>query len=280
MCGICGIALSSRSGRRLEPRTLERMRNTLRHRGPDDAGLFVDGNIGLGHQRLSIVDVAGGHQPMLSEDENLCIVYNGEVYNHPVLRGELQARGCRYRTRCDTETVLHLYAAHGSASPRHLRGMFAFAIWDRARRELFLARDRFGVKPLYYVLTVDGSLYFASEIKALLAAAAVAPRLNVTALPDYLANHAPSGTETLFEGVHRLAAGTTLRWRDGAVQIEPYWDLRRGFDSAARDERAERDLVAEFGCRFREAVRLRLMADVPLGVFLSAESTPRQSRQR
>ena len=269
MCGICGIALSSRSDRRVERRALERMRDVLRHRGPDDSGLFLDGNVGLGHQRLSIVDVAGGHQPMLSNDENLCIVYNGEVYNHPTLREELEARGCRYRTRCDTETVLHLYARHGSEAPRYLRGMFAFAIWDRRRRELFLARDRFGVKPLYYVLTTDGCLYFASEIKALLQANAVRPQLNAAALPDYLANHAPSGVDTLFEGVRRLPAGSMLRWRDGTVHVEQYWDLRPAFHSGDGPTRRDDDLVAEFGSRFREAVRLRLMADVPLGVFLS-----------
>ncbi|MBW8861441.1 MAG: asparagine synthase (glutamine-hydrolyzing) [Acidobacteria bacterium] len=269
MCGICGIALSSRTARHVDRRLLERMRNVLRHRGPDDCGLYLDGSVGLGHQRLSIVDIAAGHQPMLSDDENLCIVYNGEVYNHPTLRTELEACGHRYRTRCDTETVLHLYARHGSEAPRHLRGMFAFAIWNRRERELFLARDRFGVKPLYYVLTEDGSLYFASEIKALLAGNAVAPQLNAVAFPDYLASHAPSGAETLFEGVRRLPPGCTLRWRDGAVQIEPYWDLHPMFSSNANDGRPERDLVAEFGSRFREAVQLRLMADVPLGVFLS-----------
>jgi len=267
MCGICGIALSSRSDRRLERHVLERMRDVLVHRGPDDRGLFLDGNIGMGHRRLSIVDVAGGHQPMLSDDENLCIVYNGEVYNHPALRAELEAGGRRYRTRCDTETVLHLYAIHGFETPRHLRGMFAFAIWDRARRELFLARDRFGVKPLYYVLTDDGSLYFASEIKSLVEARAVDPQLNVESLPDYLANHAPSGIDTLFQGVRRLPPGSTLRWRDGVVEIASYWDLRSSFDEQAGGNEAE--LVAEFSSRFREAVRLRLMADVPLGVFLS-----------
>src|SRR5947207_1032394 len=269
MCGICGIALSSQSARRLERPVLERMRNVLRHRGPDDCGLFLDERVGLGHQRLSIVDVAGGHQPMLSEDGTQCIVYNGEVYNHPMLRAELEARGHRYRTRCDTETVLRLYSLHGSKTPHFLRGMFAFAIWDRERRELFLARDRFGVKPLYYVLSPDGSLYFASEIKALLAANAVTPQLNAAVLPDYLANHAPSGTDTLFAGVRRLPAGSSLCWRDGAVHIDQYWDLRFAFDLAEGAPRPERDLVAEFGSRFREAVELRLMADVPLGVFLS-----------
>jgi len=267
MCGICGIAYSSRSARRVDRRLLERMRDVLRHRGPDDCGVFLDDNVGLGHQRLSIVDVDGGHQPMLSDDERLCIVYNGEVYNHAVLRRELEQHGRRYRTRCDTETVLHLYAAEGFATPRRLRGMFAFAIWDRARHELFLARDRFGVKPLYYVLTPDGSLYFASEIKALLAAGAVSSQLNLAALPDYLANHATSTDETLFAGVRRLPPGNTLRWRDGTIEIEPYWELH--FAPTAATRRSDDDLVAEFGARFREAVRLRLMADVPLGVFLS-----------
>ena len=269
MCGICGIAFSSKSERRVDRRVLERMRNELRHRGPDDCGLFLDGNVGFGHQRLSIVDIAGGHQPMLSDDEHLCIVYNGEVYNHPALRAELEARGCRYRTRCDTETVLHLYARNGARAPEQLRGMFAFAIWDRRRRELFLARDRFGVKPLYYVLTPDGSLYFASEIKALLAAGAVTPRLNSGALPDYLANHAPSSVDTLFEGVRRLPAGSTLLWREGVVQIETYWDLTVGSEMSSSSARSSRQLVDEFRSRFRDAVQMRLMADVPLGVFLS-----------
>lgn len=269
MCGICGIAHPAESGRRVERPPLERMCSALLHRGPDDRGIFLDANAGVGHQRLSIVDVAGGHQPMFSADENLCIVYNGEVYNHPMIRAELEARGLRYRTRCDTETVLHLYAAHGSDTPRYLRGMFAFAIWDRTRRELFLARDRFGVKPLYYVVTPDGSLYFASEIKALLAAGAVTPRLNSAALPDYLANHAPSGDDTLFEGVRRLGGGCTLRWRDGVVDIRRYWDLADAFESRESAARSERDLIAEFGARFREGVELCLMADVPLGVFLS-----------
>jgi asparagine synthase (glutamine-hydrolysing) len=267
MCGICGVALSSRSDRRLERRDLERMRDVLTHRGPDDCGLFLDGPIGLGHRRLSIVDVAGGHQPMLSADGAHCIVYNGEVYNHPTLRAALEKRGLRYRTRCDTETVLHLYALHGAQVPHHLRGMFAFALWDRSRQELLLARDRFGVKPLYYVLAADGSLYFASEIKALLEVGAVRPALNTAALPDYLANHATSGSDTLFEGVQRLPAGCTLRWRDGEVVIEQYWDHHIG--PAVDGSRSDHSLVTEFAERFREAVRLRLMADVPLGVFLS-----------
>src|SRR5918912_2287737 len=195
MCGINGIALSSRSRRQLDVRVLERMRDVITHRGPDDEGIYIDGRVGLGHRRLSIVDVASGHQPMTNEDESLHIVYNGEVYNHADFRHDLEARGHRYRTHCDTETILHLYEEYGAACVERLRGMFAFAIWDERARELFIARDRLGVKPLYYVHTSDGSLYFASEIKALLEARAVKPELNHAAFSDYLANHANSGEE-------------------------------------------------------------------------------------
>lgn len=267
MCGICGIALPHGSSRRLDVELLGRMRDTLAHRGPDGYGLFCEAGIGLGHRRLSIIDVAGGSQPMASDDGALQLVYNGEVFNHPALKAQLEARGRRYRTRCDTETVLRLYETDGVRAPKQMRGMFAFAIWDARRRELFLARDRLGIKPLYYVLTDDGALYFASEIKALVAVGAVKPALNLNAFPDYLANHAPSADETLFEGVRRLPPGHTLLWRDGAVQIERYWDLSFAPDGGAA--RSDDDLVEDYRERFREAVRLRLMSDVPLGMFLS-----------
>ena len=255
------------SSRRLDAPLLERMRDVLVHRGPDGAGLFLEPGVGLGHRRLSIVDVAHGAQPMASADGALQMVYNGEVYNHPELMPALARDGFAYRTHCDTETVLHVYERDGSDAPRQLRGMFAFAIWDRRTRELFIARDRLGVKPLYYVHTDDGALYFASEIKALLAAEAVSPALNLQAFPDYLANHAPSGEETLFRGVRRLPPGHSLRWRNGAVTIQRYWDL--DYAPGAIDHRPDAELIAEYGERFREAVRLRLMADVPLGMFLS-----------
>ncbi len=270
MCGINGIALSSRSGETVDVRVLERMRDCVRHRGPDDSGVFVDGRVGLGHRRLSIVDVAAGHQPMTNEDGTLRITYNGEIYNHADFRAGLEARGHSYRTHCDTETILHLYEEHGTACVEHLRGMFAFALWDTNKRELFIARDRLGVKPLYYVHAADGSLYFASEIKSLLAASAVAPAINFAALPDYLANHAPSGEETLFRGVRRLLPGHWLLWRDGQVRIEKYWDVH--FENGAAGDaagRSDEDYVTEWSELFREAVRLRLMADVPLGMFLS-----------
>jgi asparagine synthase (glutamine-hydrolysing) len=246
------------------------MRDVIRHRGPDDCGILIDGNAGLGHRRLSIVDVAGGHQPMPNEDGALHVVYNGEIYNHADYREGLEARGHTYRTHCDTETILHLYEEKGRACVEDLRGMFAFAIWDSRRRELFIARDRLGVKPLYYVHREDGSLFFASEIKALLEARAVRPELNYSALPDYLANHGTSGDETLFEGVRRLPPGHTLLWRDGRVEIEKYWDVSYTpkTDAGGRGK-SDDEYVAEWSELFRTSVRLRLMADVPLGMFLS-----------
>lgn len=251
----------------MDPRVLERMRDVITHRGPDEAGIFVDANIGLGHRRLSIVDVASGHQPMTNEDGSLQIIYNGEVYNHADYRDDLEARGHVYRTHCDTETILHLYEEHGDACVNFLRGMFAFAIWDGKKKELFIARDRLGVKPLYYFHADDGSLYFGSEIKTIFQASDLKPEINFHALPDYLANHATSGEETLYKGVKRLLPGHTLLWRDGAVEIKKYWDV--SFAKTADQTRSDKDFIAEWYELFRTSVRLRLMADVPLGMFLS-----------
>ncbi len=267
MCGICGIAAPLRAARAISADLAERMRDTMVHRGPDGAGLFLEDGIALGHRRLAIVDVEHGAQPMASDDGRYQLVYNGEVYNHPELMPRLQAAGVRYRTHCDTETVLHLYAREGQALPTHLRGMFAIALWDRQERSLFLARDRFGVKPLYYAHLDDGTLLFASEIKAILATGMLRPALNAAMLPDMLANYAPSGEETLYAGIRRLPAGHTLTWRDGRVQVAQYWDLH--FAEGSLDGRDEASLVDEYRERFREAVRMRLMADVPLGMFLS-----------
>jgi asparagine synthase (glutamine-hydrolysing) len=253
----------------VERRVLERMRDVIAHRGPDDYGLFIDGAVGLGHRRLSIVDVGGGHQPMTNEDGSLHVVYNGEIYNHAEFRPQLEARGHVYRTHCDTETILHLYEEEGARAVERLRGMFAFAIWDQKRRELFIARDRLGVKPLYYRLTDDGSLYFASEIKSILAAVETRPEINYAALPDYLANHATSGEETLFQGIRRLLPGHTLLWRDGKIEIEQYWDVHFASDVNNDGRRRDEDYVAEWSELFRTSVNLRLMADVPLGMFLS-----------
>ena len=266
MCGINGIALSKASRSSIDPGVLERMRDVIRHRGPDDKGIFLSDAVGLGHRRLSIVDVSRGHQPMTNEDASLYITYNGEIYNHADYRESLEAKGHVYQTHCDTETILHLYEEHGAACVDYLRGMFAFAIWDTRKQELFIARDRLGVKPLYYVHTEDGSLYFGSEIKTLLEARAVKPEINYATLSDYLANHAPSGEETLFLGVKRLLPGHILTWRDGAVSIRRYWDVDFSKDEVVRDDET---YIKQWSELFRESVRLRLMADVPLGMFLS-----------
>jgi asparagine synthase (glutamine-hydrolysing) len=248
------------------------MRDTLLHRGPDGAGLHVEPGLGLGHRRLSIVDVQHGQQPMLSESGRFVLVYNGEIFNHPDLKASLERDGVRYRTRSDTETVLHLYEIHGAEAVRHLRGMFAFAVWDKADRSLLLARDRFGIKPLYYMQLPDGSLAFGSEIKAIASWSGRSCELNVRAMPDFLANHAPSGSETLFKEVRRLPPGTTLLWRDGKIQLTEYWTGDMPATCSVRSKsRAtdERVVVDEFGGRLKEAIKIRLMSDVPLGMFLS-----------
>src|SRR5438094_8950229 len=210
MCGIVGIVnLNPRET--VDEARLKRMRDVLRHRGPDGEGLWVDGPVGLGHRRLAIVDVAGGGQPMANEDESVWIVYNGEVYNHAALRPGLEARGHRYQTRSDTETILHLYEEKGESCVERLRGMFAFALWDRREGRLLLARDRLGIKPLYYALT-ERELLFASEIKAILAAGPPRADLDKYALPEFLANRFVAGEGTFFRGVRKLLPGRTLTW--------------------------------------------------------------------
>ena len=265
MCGIAGIV-------RFDPREivdearLKRMRDVLRHRGPDGEGLWIDGPVGLAHRRLSIVDVAGGHQPMSNEDDAIWITYNGEIYNHATLRPGLETAGHRYRTRSDTETILHLYEEEGERCVERLQGMFAFALWDRTRESLLLARDRLGIKPLYYAVT-DQELLFGSEIKAILAARQGKPQLNVTALPEFLATRFLAGEETFFEGIRKLPPGHTLTWsRAGGPRRRRYWQLPVETDSspAGFQERSQ-DLAG----RLEATVRSHLMSDVPLGLFLS-----------
>ena len=267
MCGICGIVIPDHSSRSIDEGAFTRLRDTISHRGPDGYGVFVEPGVALGHRRLSIVDVSHGAQPMASEDGSLQLIYNGEVFNHPTLMAQLQGDGVRYRTHCDTETVLHVFERRGEAAPEELRGMFAYAVWDRRTRTLTLARDRFGVKPLYYALLDDGTLVFGSEMKAILASGMVRAALREDALPDYLANHATSGEGTLLAGIKRLLPGHTLVWRNGEIRTRRYWDLR--FEAEAEETRPDAELIQEYHDRLKEAVRLRLMADVPLGAFLS-----------
>ena len=265
MCGIAGILKFNPRDHAEAPR-LKRMGLALAHRGPDGSGVMADGQIGLAHRRLAIIDVAAGAQPMSNEDGSIWIVFNGEIYNHNDLRPALQARGHRYKTRCDTETIIHAYEEFGDRAPEHLQGMFAFAIWDAPQRRLLLARDRLGIKPLYVSCT-DTELLFGSEIKAILAASPAAPPIDESALPAYLSSGFVSGEQTLFRGITRLRPGHTLSWSlaDG-VQHRRYWQV------PAPSERPSQSFPAATAAlrrRLTEAVQRHLMSDVPLGVFLS-----------
>ncbi|HRH40340.1 MAG TPA: asparagine synthase (glutamine-hydrolyzing) [Pyrinomonadaceae bacterium] len=265
MCGINGIAYSSRSGKQVDEQVLTKMRDVIFHRGPDGAGNFVEGNIGLGHRRLSIVDVSHGGQPMFNEDKSLVIIYNGEVYNHADYREELESKGYKFQNRSDTETIIHLYEEYGQKCVEKLRGMFAFAIWNRKKKELFIARDRLGVKPLYYFQDEQGSLFFGSEIKTILEASAVKAEINYNALPDQFANHGTSKDETLFVGIKRLLPGHTLSWKDGKLEIRQFWDV----SYEPKHQGTDAEFIEEWRDLFKHSVKLRLMADVPLGMFLS-----------
>src|SRR5256886_10024483 len=265
MCGIAGI-VNFTSESPVEEERLRRMRDVLRHRGPDGEGLWCDGPVGLAHRRLAIVDIAGGAQPMTDEAGSTWIVFNGEIYNHPQLKSELEAKGYRYRTRSDTETILHIYKDAGEAGIARLRGMFAFALWDGARKRLLLARDRIGIKPLYYALT-DHGLLFASEIKSILAAGELQPSLNEAILPEYLATGFVSGEETFFRGIRKLLPGRTLTWSAAeGLRENRYWQLPTPASESARSLSEEADRLRE---RLRDSVRSHLMSDVPVGLFLS-----------
>jgi asparagine synthase (glutamine-hydrolysing) len=264
MCGIAGL-LSLDGARPVEPSRLARMRDVIRHRGPDDQGSFLDGPVGLAARRLAIVDVPGGHQPLSNEDGSAWIAFNGEIYNHPRLSRELAARGHVYRSHADTETVLHLYEEYGDRCVDHLQGMFAFAIWDRPKRRLLLARDRLGIKPLYYALT-EHELIFGSEIKAVLAAGAVRPAFNRAVLPEFLGTGFVSGEETFFRGVRKLLPGRLLTWtRHEGVRQRRYWQLR----PQPAQPGTLQDHARELRARLEQTVESHLMSDVPLGVFLS-----------
>jgi len=265
MCGIAGIVGLNP----LEPvdeTRLKIMRDVLRHRGPDGEGLWTDGPVGLGFRRLAIIDVAGGAQPMPNEDGSVWVVFNGEIYNHARLRPWLEGRGHRYRTRSDTETIVHLYEEEGERCVERLQGMFAFAVWDRARRRLLLARDRLGIKPLYYALT-ERELVFASEIKAILASNAVAPALNKAIVPEFLANRFVAGTETFFQGVTKLLPGRTLTWSaDEGVRERRYWSLPAEVGGA---DLSMVEAAGQVRAGLEAAVKSHLTSDVPLGLFLS-----------
>jgi asparagine synthase (glutamine-hydrolysing) len=256
MCGICGVVSASGS---IDPERVARMSSTLIHRGPDSSGEFADGTAALAARRLSIIDLETGDQPITNEDGTLRVVQNGEIYNYRELRRELERAGHRFRTHGDTEVLVHLYEQHGTGFAERLRGMFAVAIWDGPERRLVLARDRFGIKPLYYRESGD-ELAFASELRAL-------PRgeVDLDALEAFLAFNSIPGPLTIFRGTCKLQPGYVLLWEDGRVRLERF---ARPTPGDTRDDE-EAELVEELRSRMRDSVRAHLVSDVPVGVLLS-----------
>ncbi|MDT4954758.1 MAG: hypothetical protein QOJ02_2896 [Acidobacteriota bacterium] len=267
MCGIAGFIESKAAGSTSEQRSevLDRMCRVIRHRGPDDQGMFVKGGVALGMRRLSIIDLAGGHQPMSGEDGETTVVFNGEIYNYRELQPELEARGHSFQTNSDTETIVHAYEEYGASCVERLRGMFAFAIWDERERKLFIARDRAGKKPLYYTLTPQGTLIFGSELKSLLEHPEARREINMEALDAYLSLGYVPDPLSIFRDIHKLPPGHHLIFRDGRISVHQYWD----FHYEVVEARPEEDYTEELLALLDEAVRLRLVADVPLGAFLS-----------
>ena len=261
MCGICGIVSSEPVAESL----IGKMTRSLAHRGPDDEGVFLSGNVALGHRRLSIIDLDSDQQPMSNADGSVWIVFNGEIYNYQELRRRLIRDGHQFRTNSDTETILHLYEEYGVDCLQYLRGMFAFLIWDSRRRRLFAARDRLGQKPLYYVQR-GAELLVASEIKALLTADPSLARLDLAALDEYLTLRLISAPRSMFEEVRKLPPAHYLTFdRQQGLRIERYWDL--AFEP--KWSGSEADLLAELEERLVECIRLHLVSDVPVGAFMS-----------
>lgn len=265
MCGICGIFFKDRS-RQANRKSLAAMNRAISHRGPDDEGYFVEQNVGLAMRRLSIIDVSTGHQPLTCESQDKWIVFNGEIYNHRDLRKDLEARGHRYRTQSDTETVIHAYEEYGADCVNRLRGMFAFVVWDQTRRLLFAARDRLGIKPFYYFW--DGSSFlFGSEIKAILAHPNISAELNRRTLAEYLAFGYITGESTMFRGIRKLMPGHVLQVSEtDQLEIRRYWDLPT---HSELEQGTRKYYVDTYRQMLESAVRSHLMSDVPLGTFLS-----------
>ena len=266
MCGITGI-FDSRTRREIDRGLLDRMNESQFHRGPDDGGLHLEPGVGLGHRRLSIIDLSTGQQPLYNEDRSVVVVFNGEIYNYLELVPELQALGHVFRTRSDTEVIVHAWEAWGESCVERFRGMFAFAIWDRNRETLFLARDRLGVKPLYYAMLDDGTLIFGSELKALLAHPRLKRDIDPAAVEEYFAYGYVPEPRTIFRGARKLPPACTLALRRGDPLGEPreYWDVPFKPGPAL----SEPEAIEELTTRLREAVKIRLMSEVPLGAFLS-----------
>ncbi len=266
MCGITGI-FDTRARREIDRAQLQRMNESQHHRGPDEGSLHLEPGLGLGHRRLSIIDVSTGQQPMLNEDGSVVLIYNGEIYNYQELIPELMALGHQLHTKSDTEVVVHAWESWGEDCVKRFRGMFAFALWDRNRETLFLARDRLGVKPLHYALLDDGTLLFGSELKSLLAHGGMKRDLDPLAVEDYFALGYVPEPRSIFRQARKLPPAHTLCWRRGQALPPPreYWDVRfTGAASIGLEEACE-----ELRSRLLESVRLRLISEVPLGAFLS-----------
>lgn len=266
MCGFCGV-LNFDGQAPVDREGLAAMTATLRHRGPDDLGSFLSGPVGLGHRRLSIIDLETGHQPLSNEDGSIWIVYNGELYNYREIRANLEKAGHRFATQSDTEVIVHAYEEYGVDCLQAMNGMFAFAIWDSRRRRLVLARDRIGIKPLYYA-RLPGCLLFGSEVKALLAHPQLERRLDITALNLYLSLEYVPTPYSIFAGVNKLPPGHFLIVEDSDAHLERYWDLRLD-KSEPLATKTLTDCTAELRQILHDAVKMELIADVPVGVLLS-----------
>lgn len=265
MCGICGVYNHS-NAEPVNERLLDAMLATISHRGPDDQGVFIDQDMGFGMRRLSIIDLAGGQQPIFNEHGNVAVVLNGEIYNYRELAEQLRQRGHTLKSSSDTEVIVHLYEEYGAKCLDYLRGMFAFAVWDARERRLFIARDRLGIKPLYYT-QVGQRLVFASEIKAILQHSKVPRELDEQALSHYLSFKYVPAPHTMFEGIVSLPPGHTLTCDARGVQVEAYWDL--SFDVPKNPIKSEQAYAEELEHLLHEALQLHLRSDVPFGAFLS-----------
>jgi asparagine synthase (glutamine-hydrolysing) len=264
MCGICG-KLEFDPEAKIAPNLLKKMADAIVHRGPDDEGYYIKGQVGLGFRRLSIIDLSGGHQPLSNENDSIWIIFNGEIYNYQELRAELISKGHVFRTKSDTEVIVHLFEEYGRDCVQKLRGMFAFAIWDSVRKSLFLARDRVGIKPLYYYLD-DNFLSFGSEIKAILVDPAVRREIDPAMIDRFLTYYYVPGSQTLLQNVFKLEPGHTLVVKDGTIQIQRYWDLDfRQVDNHESTEALEQQLVHLLD----ETAQLHMISDVPVGFLLS-----------
>ncbi|MEZ5529326.1 MAG: amidotransferase 1, exosortase A system-associated [Porticoccaceae bacterium] len=266
MCGIAGI-FDLTGFREFDAGLLEAMNQTQFHRGPDEGGQYLEPGVALGHRRLSIIDLSSGQQPMFSEDGNLCVVFNGEIYNFRTLAEELKAKGYQFRTRCDTEVILYAWQEWGQHCVERFRGMFAFALYDRREQSLFLARDRFGIKPLYYAVLPDRQLIFGSELKVLKAHPLLPRKLEPQAVEDYFALGYIPEPKTIYRDVYKLHPGHTLLFKRGepVPPSREYWDI----PFSAVQVGSEEDISRELLNRMREAVDIRLVSEVPLGAFLS-----------